>query len=51
MQFQSMNISLLHMYRVYLPLHQIYIVSVVRISLNVIWNVRIEVDKTFVRTK
>ena len=51
MQFQSMNISLLHMYRVYLPLYQNCIDSVVLISLNVMWNIRNEVDKTFARTK
>ena len=43
MQFQSMNISLLHMYRVYLPLYQNCIDSVVLISLNVTWNIRNEV--------
>ena len=51
MQFQSMNISLLHMCRVYLPLYQGCIDSVVLISSNVMWNIRNEVDKTFVRTK
>ena len=50
MQFQSMNI-LLHMCRVYLPLYQSCIDSVVLISLNVMWNIRNEVDKIFVRTK
>ena len=42
MQFQSMNISLLHMYRVYLPLYQNCIDSAVLISLNVRWNIRNE---------
>ena len=51
MQFQSINISLLLMYQVYLPLYQNCIDSVVLISLNVMWNIRNEVDKTFVRTK
>ena len=51
MQFQIMNISFLHMYRVYLPLYQNCIDRVVLISLNVMWNIRNEVDKTFVRTK
>ena len=50
MQFQSMNISLLYMYRVYLPLYQNCRDSVVLISLNLMWNIRNEVDKTFVRT-
>ena len=50
-QFQSMEISLLHMHPVYLPLYQNCIDNVVLISLNVMWNIRNEVDKTFVRTK
>ena len=44
MQFQSMNISLLHMYQVYLPLYQNCIDSGVLISLNAMWNIRKEVD-------
>ena len=48
MRFQSTTISLLHMYRVHLALREFY--SVVLISLNVMWNIRNEVDKTFVRT-
>ena len=47
MQFQGMNISLLHMYRVYIPLYQNCIDSVVLISLNVMRNIRNEVDKRF----
>ena len=48
---ERMNISLLHMYGVYLPSYQNCIDNVVLISLNVMWNIRNEVDKTFVRTK
>ena len=51
MQFQSMNISLLHMCRVYLPLYQECIDSVVLISSNIMWNIRNEVDEKLVRTK
>ena len=53
MQFQSMNISLLHMYQVYLPLYQICIDSVVLFNeiLNIMWNIRNEVDKKCVGTK
>ena len=47
-QLQSTNISLLH---IYLPLYQNFIDSVVLISLNVMWNIRNEVDKIFVRAK
>ena len=50
-QFQTLNISVLHMYRVYLPIYQNCIDSVVLISLNLMWNIRNEVNKTFVRTK
>ena len=50
MQLQSVNISLFHMYQVYLPLYQNCIDNVVLISLNM-WKIRNEVDKTFVRTK
>ena len=49
MQFQSTKISLLQMYQVHLPLPELY--SVVMISSNVMWNIRNEEDKTFVRTK
>ena len=49
LQFQSMNISLLQMYRVHLPLPELY--SVVLISSNVIRNIKNEVDKTFFRAK
>ena len=51
MQFQSMNISLLHMYRVYLLLYQNCIESVVLISLNVMWTIKNEEDKTFFSAK
>ena len=40
-----------HMYRVYLPLYQNCIDSIELVSVNVIWNIKNEVDKTFVRTK
>ena len=51
MQFQNMNILLIHMCRVYLPLYQGCIDSIVLISSNVMRNIRNEVDKIFVRTK
>ena len=51
MQFQNMNILLIHMCRVYLPLYQDCIDSIVLISSNVMRNIRNEVDKIFVRTK
>ena len=49
MRFESANTSLLHMQQVHLPLPEFY--SVALISSNVMWNIRNEVDKTFVRTK
>ena len=51
MQFQSMKISLFQIYQVYLPVYHNCIDSVVLISLNVMWNIRNEGDKTFFRTK
>ena len=46
------NISLLHGYRVHLPLPELYRqCCVVLISSNVMRNIRNEVDKKFVRTK
>ena len=49
MCFQNTIISLLEMYRIHLPLLELY--SAVLISLNVMWNIRNKVDKKFVRTK
>ena len=43
MRFQSMNISLLHMYSVYLPLPELY--GAVLIPSNVMWDIRNEVIK------
>ena len=50
MQFQSMNISLPHMCRVYLPLPELYRQCCANF-IKCMWNIRNEVDKTFVRTK
>ena len=49
MRLQSTIISLLYMYWVHLLLPELS--SVLLVSLNVIWNIRNEVDKTFVITK
>ena len=49
MWLQSTIISLLYMYWVHLLLPELS--SVLLVSLNVIWNIRNEVDKTFVITK
>ena len=48
MRLESDNISLFHMYRIHVPLSELY--SVVLISSNVMPNIRNEV-KNFVRTK
>ena len=50
MQFQSMNISLRHIYGVYSPSPELYRQCCANF-IKCIWNIRNEVDKTFVRTK
>ena len=50
MQFQSMNISLRHMYQVYLHLPELYRQYCANF-IKYMWNIRNEVGKTFVRTK
>ena len=50
MQFGSMNISLLHMYWLYLPLLELYRQCCTNF-IKYMSNIKSEVDKTFVRTK
>ena len=48
MQFQKMNISLLHMYQVYLPLPELYRQRSTNFT-KYMQNIRNEVDKKFVK--
>ena len=50
MQFQGMNILLLHMYRVYLPLPELYRQCCTNFIKGNVEHIINEVDKTFVRT-
>ena len=50
MRFQSINMTSLHMYRVYLLLYYNCIDSALLIWPNLMWNIRNEANKTFVKT-